>query len=84
MVRNFFCFDFSNYFDLGVGKVSKFSLFHGNSKQSKLNVKKVSEHFMKKVTKNYLENMKASDLIEKISNYTSFEFNDDEKEFHER
>ena len=80
MVRIFFCFDFSNYFDLGVGKVSKFSLFHGNSKQSKLNVKKVSEHFMKKVTKNYLENMKASDLIEKISNYTSFEFNDDEKE----
>ena len=33
-----------------VGKVSKFSLFHGGSKQKQLNVAKIADTFMKKVT----------------------------------
>ena len=69
-------------FNSGVGQVSKFSLFHGNSKQSKLDVAKVSRHFMDKVTKNYLENMKASDIIEVIKedNMNKLDSNEDKEQ----
>ena len=59
--------------------MSKFSLFHGNSKEIKLDVAKVSRHFMNKVTKNYLENMKASDIIEIVEEATyNLDSNEDE------
>merc|ERR550532_639519 len=43
----------------GVGKVSQFSLFHGNPKQKKLNTAKITEHFMRKVSNGYIDNMKT-------------------------
>ena len=46
-------------FDAGVGKVSQFSLFHGNPKQKKLNTAKITEHFMRKVSNSYIDNMKT-------------------------
>ena len=51
---------FLQNFYAGVGKVSKFSLFHGGSKQKPLNVAKIADTFMKKVTKNYIDNMRKS------------------------
>ena len=48
-----------NNFGAGVGKVSQFSLFHGNSKQKKLNTAKITEHFMRKVSNSYIDNMKT-------------------------
>ena len=43
-----------------MGKVSKFSLFHGGNKQKPLNVAKIADTFMKKVTKSYIDNMRKS------------------------
>ena len=40
--------------------MSKFSLFHGGSKQKPLNVAKIADTFMKKVTKIYIDNMRKS------------------------
>ena len=40
--------------------MSKFSLFHGGSKQKQLNVAKIADTFMKKVTKSYIDNMRKS------------------------
>ena len=48
-----------SYFDAGVGKVSQFSLFHGNPKQKKLDTAKITEHFMRKVSNSYIDNMKT-------------------------
>ena len=48
----------SNFY-AGVGKVSQFSLFHGNPKQKKLNTAKITEHFMRKVSNSYIDNMKT-------------------------
>ena len=48
---------------IGVGKVSKFSLFHGNVKQKKLNTAKIADSFMRKVSKSYIDNMKTKDNL---------------------